>query len=123
MSKVLLFVPRFLFAGCIVVLAALAWLPADAMRRTALGGHAEHVVAYLGTMIVMGLAVRKGPSLPVQCAILGAWAAILEAGQVVTPGRHACFEDLAYSCLGIAAGGIIVWRGRPRVPVGLGRSP
>jgi hypothetical protein len=48
MSKILRFVLRFLFAGCIVVLAALAWLPADAMRRTALGGHAEHLVGYLG---------------------------------------------------------------------------
>jgi hypothetical protein len=58
MFKVLLFVLHFLFTGCIVVLAA-AWLPADAMRRTALGGHAERLGAYLGTMIVMGLAVRK----------------------------------------------------------------
>lgn len=120
MSKFLPFVLRFLFGGCIVVLAALAWLPAGAMMRTALGGHSEHLVAYLGTMIVMGLAFQKAPSLPVQCAFLAVYAAILEAGQVMAPGRHASFEDLAFSCLGVAAGGLILWRGRRRMLIWLG---
>jgi hypothetical protein len=37
------------FIGCIIALATLAWLPANDMTRTTLGGHVEHFIAYLGT--------------------------------------------------------------------------
>jgi hypothetical protein len=39
---------KAVFIVCVIVLAALAWLPAHAMTRTTLGGHAEHLIAYLG---------------------------------------------------------------------------
>jgi VanZ family protein len=83
------------FVGCIIVLAVLAWLPADVMTRSILGGHAEHFIAYLGTITVMGLAFQKRPQLAVQCALLIAYAAILEMGQLYSPGRHASFQDFA----------------------------
>ena len=121
MSKVFLFILRFLFAACIVILATLAWSPADAMKRTALGGHTEHLVAYLGTTIVMGFALQRGPHLAVQCSFLGAYAAILEAGQLMIQGRHSSWGDLAFSCMGIGAGGLILWRGRPRLLDWLGK--
>ena len=83
--------PRLLlfaaFVACLVLLATLAWLPAQAMTRTSLGGHAEHLIAYLATTIVMGLALKKGPSPAVQCVLLIAYATILEAGQIYAPGR------------------------------------
>jgi len=77
------------FIGCIIVLTTLAWLPAKAMTRTTLGGHAEHLIAYLGIAIVMGLAFQKRPRLAVQCVLLIAYAGVPERGSyirlVVTP--------------------------------------
>jgi len=43
---------RAAFILCLIVAAILALLPADLMKRTALGGHVEHVVCYLGTAAV-----------------------------------------------------------------------
>jgi VanZ family protein len=105
--------------SCIVVLATLAWLPAGAMTRTALGGHAEHFVAYMGTAFLMGLAFRRSPPLGVQCGLLMAYAALLEAGQLYSPSRHATFHDLAFSAAGVAIGGLLVWMARRRLPQSL----
>ena len=59
------------------------------MTRTTLGGHAEHLIAYLGIAIVMGLAFQKRPRLAVQCVLLIAYAGVPERGSyirlVVTP--------------------------------------
>lgn len=101
--------------GCIGTLAALAWLPPAAMTRTALGGHAEHVIAYLGTAIVIGLVLRKSPPLAVQGVLLVAYAAILEAGQVYVPGRHASLLDFAFSSAGVVLGALILWVARSRL--------
>lgn len=108
---------------CIVVLATLAWLPAGAMARTALGGHAEHFAAYLGTALVMGLAFRKSPPLGAQCGLLMAYAALLEAGQLYSPGRHASLHDLAFSVAGVVLGGLFVWLARRRLSGSFARSP
>jgi VanZ family protein len=106
---------RTAFIGCTIVAAILALLPADLMRRTALGGHAEHVIAYLGTAILMGLAFPRGPRLTVQCVLLIIYASALEAGQRYSPGRHASFEDLAFSAAGIVMGGLLVGMARSRI--------
>jgi VanZ family protein len=113
---------RAVFIGCIIALAILAWVPAKAMTRTILGGHAEHFVAYLGTSVLMGLAYRKRPLLVVQCALLIMYAAILEAGQVYSPSRHPSFEDLAFSSAGVVAGGLFLWMARNRVLGWLSRA-
>jgi VanZ family protein len=101
--------------GCIIALAILAWLPAKYLTRTTLGGHVEHFIAYLGTAIILGLAFRKSPSLVVQCVLLIVYAAILEAGQLYSPGRHASFQDLAFSSAGVVFGGLFLWMARPRM--------
>ena len=106
---------RAAFIGCIVALAILAWLPATIMTRTILGGHAEHFVAYLGTAILMGLLFQKGPRLTVQCVLLIMYAAALEAGQLYSPGRHASFQDLAFSAAGVVIGGLFLSMARTRV--------
>jgi VanZ family protein len=85
------------------------------MTRTILGGHAEHFIAYLGTVIITGLAFRKSPRLAVQCVLLVVYAAILEAGQLYSPGRHASFQDLAFSSAGVVTGGLFLWMARPRI--------
>jgi VanZ family protein len=101
--------------GCIVALAILAWLPAKDMPRTTIGGHAEHFIAYLGTAIILGLTFYKSPRLAVQCVLLIVYAAILEAGQLYSLGRHASFHDLAFSSAGVLVGVLIIWMARPRV--------
>jgi VanZ family protein len=98
--------------GCLVALAALAWLPAQVMTRTSLGGHAEHLIAYLATTMVMGLAFKRRPRPAVQCVLLIAYAAILEAGQIYAPGRHASLQDLAFSSAGVVLGGLLLWMWR-----------
>jgi VanZ family protein len=103
------------FFGCIIALATLAWLPEEFMTRTILGGHAEHFIAYLGTAMIMGLTFRKSPRLAVQCILIIVYAAILEAGQLYSPGRHASLQDLAFSSAGVVVGCLILWRARPRV--------
>jgi VanZ family protein len=99
----------------ITVLTMLAWLPAHAMTRTSLGGHAEHLLAYLATTIVMGLALPGRPRLAVQGVLLIGYAAILEVGQLHTAGRHASFDDFAFSAAGVSIGGLITWIVRARL--------
>lgn len=100
---------RVAFAFCVAALAVLSLLPAPYLTRTTLGGHVEHVIAYLGTAVVMGLAFQRGPRLEIQCALLILYAAVLEALQVYSPGRHSSIFDLAFSASGIIAGGLALW--------------
>jgi VanZ family protein len=100
------------FIGCVIVLAALAWLPANGMTRTSLGGHAEHLIAYLGTATVMGFVTRTMRRLVVQCLLLIGYAAILEAGQLYAIGRQASLQDFAFSSSGVLIGAMLVWIAR-----------
>jgi VanZ family protein len=106
---------RIAFVSSITALAMLAWLPAHAMTRTTLGGHAEHLIAYVATTIVMGLAFSGSPRLAVQGVLLIGYAAILEVGQLHAAGRHASFDDFAFSAAGVAIGGVCLWIARARL--------
>jgi VanZ family protein len=103
------------FIGCIIALMTLAWLPDKLMTRTTLGGHAEHFIAYLGSAIIMGLTFRKSPRVAVLCVFLIVYAAILEVGQLYSPGRHASFQDFAFSSAGVVTGGLFLWLARARM--------
>jgi VanZ family protein len=103
------------FIACVIALATLAWLPAWLMTRTALGGHTEHFIAYLGTAIVMGLAFQKSPRLAVQCVLLIMYAAILETGQFYSLGRHPSLQDFAFSSAGVLVGSVGLWIARTRM--------
>ena len=111
---------RISFFGCLFILALLAWLPGSVMTRTMLGTHSEHFVAFLGTAISMGLAFQRRPRLIMQCVLLVVYAALLEAGQLYAPGRHASFQDFAYSASGVVAGTLLLSMARPRVLSWLG---
>ena len=100
------------FIGCTIVFAALAWLPANAMTRTSLGGHAEHLIAYLGAAAVMSLAARTTRRLVVQCLLMIGYAGILEAGQLYAVGRQASLQDFAFSSSGVLIGAMLVWIAR-----------
>jgi VanZ family protein len=92
------------FVGCLIVLAVLAWLPGTIMMRTGFGGHAEHFVAYLGTAVLTGLTFQRSPRPALQCILLIIYAGALEAGQLYSPGRHASFQDFAFSAAGVVVG-------------------
>jgi VanZ family protein len=109
------FAVRIALVGCIVALAILAWLPAKHLTRTMLGGHAEHFIAYLGTTIVMGLAFQKRLRPDIQCLLLILYAAVLEAGQIYSPGRHASINDFVFSAVGVVIGGLLLWIARSRI--------
>jgi VanZ family protein len=113
-DKLLAVVRSAAFIACIAVLAALAWLPATAIQRTTLGGQAEHFLAYLATAFVVRLAFRANPHPIAQCILLVGYAAILEAGQLFSPGRHASLADFAFSSAGVATAGLLLWIPRAR---------
>ena len=46
---------------CVALLAVLSLLPAEEMVRTGIGGRIEHVLAYAGTALLLGLARRGSP--------------------------------------------------------------
>jgi VanZ family protein len=100
------------FIGCAIILTALAWPSANAITRTSLSGHAEHLIAYLGAATVMGLAARTTRRLVVQCLLLIGYAAILEAGQLYATGRQASLQDFASSSSGVLIGAMLVWIAR-----------
>ncbi len=95
-------------AGCIIVLAILAWTPAQGMTRTPLGNHAEHFIAWLGAAMIFGLASRPTAPVAPQCLLLIFYAAILECGQLYAPGRQASFHDFAFSAGGALFGSALV---------------
>ncbi len=65
--------------------------------------------------MLMGLAFQKGPRLTVQCVLLIVYAAAFEAGQLYSLGRHASFQDLAFSAAGVLTGGFVLSMARTRV--------
>ena len=99
-------------AGCIVALAILAWTPAHGMTRTALGGPAEHFVAWLGAAMVLCLTSRTTAPLGPRCLLLMFYAAALECGQLYAPGRQATVHDFAFSAAGVLLGSGLVWLAR-----------
>ena len=109
------FAVRIALVGCIIALPILSWLPGRYITRTVLGPHAEHFIAYLGTTIVMGLAFQKRPRPDIQCLLLILYAAVLEAGQIYSPGRHASINDFMFSATGVVIGGLLLWIARSRI--------
>src|SRR5262245_29521358 len=87
-------------------------MPAHSMTRTALGGPAEHFVAWLGTAMVFGLVSRPTALFGPQCLLLMFYAAVLECGQLYAPGRQASFHDFAFSAGGVLLGSGLVWLAR-----------
>ena len=81
------------------------------MPRTALGGAAEHFVAWLGTATIVGLASRATALLAPQF-LLAFYAAILECGQFYAPGRQASLQDFAFSVGGVLLGSTLACMAR-----------
>ena len=90
-----------------VALALLSLLPRDQMVRTGAAGWSEHLVAYGGTMTLaaIGYADRIGLARP--CAALIVYAALLEIGQTLSPGRTPAFTDFLAGAAGALAAALV----------------
>jgi hypothetical protein len=78
---------KIILATAAALLAA-SWLPASIMVRTqTLSGHAEHALAYFANGICLTLLLQGQRSLPFIGACISAYAALLEVGQRLVPGR------------------------------------
>ena len=104
---------RLLTWCCVVLLAVLSLLPAQAITRTGLPGQFEHFIAYAGSAAIAmaGYGLSRGG----MRIIGGFWtyAGVLEYLQHFSPGRHPSLDDFAASALGALCGGLaiaLVWR-------------
>lgn len=98
----------YAFAFCLVLLAALSWLPGPDLPRTGLAGKFEHFVAYAGTMLIGGLAWPDRRRARMLVGGLAAYAAIMELGQLVAPDRHASVWDFLAGAIGIVATAVLL---------------
>ena len=92
--------------SCVVLLAVLSLLPAQEMVRTGMPGQVEHLIAYAGSAIVATAGYQQSQGAFRIIGLLCIYAAILEALQHLSPGRHPSIGDFAASALGAAAGGL-----------------
>jgi VanZ family protein len=88
---------------CILAIAILSLLPAERLTRRTLGGHLEHVFAYLATASIAGMAYRERHLAQLLLALF-AYAGSLEFLQRFSPGRSSSVEDFMFSAIGIALG-------------------
>jgi VanZ family protein len=95
----------------VVGLAVASWTPGEEMIRTGMNGKLEHAIAYLLTCFAFtqGYPDRSPWRFTIALSI---YATILEIGQIIVPGRHAAFLDLAAGVVGtsIASMVVVIWR-------------
>ena len=48
--------------------------------------------------------------------LLVLYAAVLEVGQIYSPGRHASVGDFMFSAAGVVIGGLLLWITRSQIP-------
>ena len=114
MSPALRRVLPYAFWLCLLILAALSWLPAHELPRTELSGKIEHFIAYAGTMLVGGLAWPARRTMLKLVGGLVSYAAVMELGQFVAPGRHPSIWDVLAGSAGIITSALLLRRFAPR---------
>lgn len=98
----------YAFWLCLLILAILSWTPGADLPRTGLSGKIEHFVAYAGTMLIGGLAWPARSEAPLLIGGLTTYAALMELGQLVAPGRYASFWDFLAGAIGIAVAAAVL---------------
>ncbi len=88
---------------CIVALLVASWTPGQEMVRTGFDARLEHVGAYLIATIAVSFAYPR-LSLVRLAVVMITYAAILELGQLIVPGRHAAVLDWLASSSGVIIG-------------------
>lgn len=115
MTALLRRVLPYAFGFCLVLLAVLSWLPGDDLPRTGFAGKFEHFVAYAGTMLIGGLAWPDRRRAPMLVGGLACYAAFMELGQLLAPGRHASVWDFLAGTMGIVTTTILLRLFTPRL--------
>lgn len=103
-------IKRFLrFAAWVAAggLALASWTPAQDMIRTGANGLLEHTAAYLITGVAFMMAYDHRPPWHFALA-LSIYAALLEMGQMIAPGRHAGILDWAAGMIGAAGAAAVM---------------
>jgi VanZ family protein len=94
-----------------LALAIASWTEGDYMVRTGMNTLHEHATAYFLTAIAFMVGY---PDRPLRSIALGlsVYAAVLEAGQLLAPGRHPSLVDWSWSVSGVLAACflLIAWR-------------
>ncbi len=108
MSAVLRRLLPYAFGFCLVLLAVLSWLPGEDVPRSGLSGKFEHFIAYAGTMLVGGLAWPMPRYAVILPGGVTAYAAVMELGQLVAPGRHASILDFLAGAAGVVVTTILL---------------
>jgi VanZ family protein len=80
-----------------------SWTPGQEMIRTGFNPRLEHVFAYLVASIAVSLAYPRLPLKRLTPSMMG-YAAVLEVGQLLVPGRHAGVLDWIASSTGAICG-------------------
>ena len=89
--------------SCIVALSVLSLIPKAHMPRTGFGGQVEHILAYLGTALVVASAYGATGRLRIVAGLV-TYAGALELLQNFSPGRTPAIEDFACSSIGVLLG-------------------
>ena len=100
-------VARFAAWVGIIMLAIASWTPGQDMIRTGLNGLLEHVIAYLLTGIAFMYGYRDRSPWAMAVA-LSFYAGVLEAGQLVAPGRHVGLLDWGAGALGALSAAVLM---------------
>ena len=90
-------------AACLLAIAVLSLIPGSWQGRTGLPGPAEHVIAYLGTGAILGVALPRYRSLWA-IGFLVAYSGLMEFLQDLSPGRDPSIADFLASSVGGLAG-------------------
>jgi hypothetical protein len=93
--------------ACVVAIVVLSVVPGNERPHTGMPGQIEHVIAYCGTAILLGLGYPTAKARFGLVAMLALLAAALEVIQLWIPGRYSQFIGFAAgsagACLGMLA--------------------
>lgn len=90
--------------ACVLTVVILSLMPREDYPSTGMGGHLEHMVAYAGTALFVGLSYLPQKSVWELLGSLAGLAGMLELLQHFSPGRHPGIGDFAASSTGASIG-------------------
>jgi VanZ family protein len=111
---------RFIAWACVIGLAVASWTPGPDIVRTGFNTRLEHTAAYLIAGIAVFVAYPRKPQWLI-AALLGAYAGVLELGQMYVPGRHSALLDWVASSGGVLCAWITVLISRRDPSIRAGR--
>lgn len=102
---------RLAGAACVVAIAILSLVPRNwhGINNAATHGPLQHLVAYFGTALAIGLGIRERRNPAILMTALVAYAGLMEILQNYSPGRNPAMEGFVWSSLGAVAGAFLAF--------------